>query len=127
MSNLVRCEGCGKEISKKAASCPSCGHPNKKQHVSGGSVLLSLIGIGLFLWWLAPSGGGQVVMDNINDQVSQDAISQYEIAERSGDPIQKCVHAGMVTAAFMQAKDETSYQSWLAKQKRDCEAAGIPQ
>lgn len=29
MSSLISCEACKKEISKDAAACPHCGHPNK--------------------------------------------------------------------------------------------------
>lgn len=31
MSKLKRCKSCGEGISKKAASCPKCGEPNKKK------------------------------------------------------------------------------------------------
>lgn len=127
MSMLVCCKGCDKEISKQAATCPGCGHPNTSKHLSGGTVFLVFLSVALFFWWLAPSGGGSVVMDNIHEQVASDAIEQYEIAKRGGDTIQICVHAGMVAAAFMQAKDEGNYRSWLSRQNRDCEAAGMPQ
>lgn len=126
MATLVNCEGCEKEISKMAPACPSCGHPNKAKHLSGGSVAATLLGLAVFIWWMMPSGGGEVMMDSIHNQVAGDAIKQYEIAKRSGDPMQACVHAGAVAAAFLQAKDESNYQTWLGTQKRDCRAAGLP-
>lgn len=30
-NNLIKCPDCGKEVSKKAVSCPSCGHAFKTQ------------------------------------------------------------------------------------------------
>jgi hypothetical protein len=37
-----------------------------------------------------------------------------------------CVHAGFVSAAFIQAKDEDSYKRWKAIEKTDCARAGVP-
>jgi len=34
---------------------------------------------------------------------------QYEIAARHGGAIDVCVQAGLVTAAYLQAKDESHY------------------
>lgn len=62
---------------------------------------------------------------SIETQVAQDAVAQFEIAKRSGDGMQTCVHAGLVSAAFLQAKDETSYRKWLAIEKQECAAAGV--
>lgn len=65
-------------------------------------------------------------MDNIYTQVADDAVAQYEIAKRQGDPIQTCVQAGMVSAAYLQAQDESSYNKWKAIEKADCAQAGMP-
>lgn len=62
----------------------------------------------------------------IENQVAKDAEAQYEIAARSGSPVDKCVHAGLVAAAYIQAKDDAAYAKWKAKERRDCEAAGVP-
>jgi len=37
-----------------------------------------------------------------------------------------CVHAGLVAAAYLQAKDEENYREWKATEKTDCVAAGLP-
>jgi hypothetical protein len=66
-------------------------------------------------------------MESIEDQVAQDAVKQYEIAARQGDAMQKCVQAGFVSAAYLQAKDESNYNLWKAKEKVDCALAGLPQ
>ena len=65
-------------------------------------------------------------MDSIYDQVAKDAIQQYEIAERQGDKIQICVQAGLVSAAYLQAKDEANYQTWKEVERADCSRAGMP-
>ena len=64
-------------------------------------------------------------MDSTYDKVSSDMVAQYDIAKKQGDPIQTCVQAGMVSAAYLQAKDETKYNEWKAIEKTDCKAAGI--
>lgn len=125
----IKCENCSNEISKKAATCPKCGHPNKKAaHLSGGQVFLYLAaGIGLWWWW---AGGGlekQAAheMSKIEDQVAADSVNQYNIAKRQGDAMQICVQAGLVSAAYLQAKDEFNYQQWKSTEAADCERAGI--
>ena len=64
-------------------------------------------------------------MDSTYDKVSEDMIAQYEIAKKQGDAVQTCVQAGMVSAAYLQAQDETKYNEWKAIEKSDCKAAGI--
>lgn len=64
-------------------------------------------------------------MNNIYQQVADDAVAQYRIAERQGDKIQICVQAGFVSAAYLQAQDESNYQNWKNIEKADCGKAGI--
>ncbi len=128
---MIPCKGCGEQISPKAAACPKCGHPNAQaSHLSGGSVFLTLVVVGLGIWWMA--GGGvekqaQKELGKIEHQVAGDMVKQYEIAKRNGDLMQICVQAGMTTAAYLQANDEPNYQTWNKIQKVDCKKAGMPQ
>ena len=64
-------------------------------------------------------------MDSTYDKVSSDMVEQYDIAKKQGDAMQTCVQAGMVSAAYLQAKDEAKYNEWKAIEKTDCKAAGI--
>ena len=64
-------------------------------------------------------------MDKIENQVASDFVEQYNIAKRQGDAIQICVQAGIVSAAYLQAKDESNYQTWKMTEAEDCKAAGI--
>lgn len=64
-------------------------------------------------------------MRTIEQQVAQDTVDQYNITKQSGTAIDQCVHAGMVAAAYLQAKDQSSYANWKATEKRDCELAGV--
>lgn len=75
-----------------------------------------IFGIGILLFFI---GGG------IENKVAKDAEAQYSIAARNGTAIDRCVHAGMVAAAYVQAKDETSYRIWKSRESSDCEIAGI--
>ena len=56
---LIKCKACGAEMSKKAAACPKCGHPNKEaNYLSGGQVFWGFaIGIAV-IWWLASGSSG---------------------------------------------------------------------
>lgn len=65
-------------------------------------------------------GGG------IEKKVANDSIDQYNMVKRNGSLIDACVHAGIVAAAFLQAKDESSYQKWKDIEESDCRLAGVP-
>ena len=65
-------------------------------------------------------------MNNIYNQVANDAVKQYEMVRRSGTPIDVCVQAGLVSASYLQAKDESNYQRWKQKEGADCAHAGVP-
>lgn len=130
---LKPCRECKKEISTDANPCPHCGKKNPR----GTSLVVVLGGTLLVLggaFWVI-TGGPQEQMDShvasemqrIEDQVAQDSVKQYEIAKRGGDAMQACVYAGMVVAAFLQAKDEPNYRKWQAIEKGDCAGAGMPQ
>ena len=127
---LIKCSSCGNEISPKAATCPKCGHPNEKaKHLSGGQVLVYLTLAGGMLWFF--TGGGlekhaATEMKKIENQVATDAVTQYQIAKRQGNPIQVCVQAGLVSAAYLQAQDEPNYQQWKKTESEDCRHAGVP-
>jgi hypothetical protein len=68
----------------------------------------------------------QKEMNRVEKQVAEDAVKQYEIAKRSGSKMDAYVHAEMVAAAYLQAKDEGSYRKWKAISKADAAAAGMP-
>jgi len=65
-------------------------------------------------------------MDKIYSDVAADAVAQYYIAKRNGNPIDAYVQAGLVCAAYLQAGDESSYKRWKEIQRQDAEAAGLP-
>ena len=64
-------------------------------------------------------------MVTIERQVAADTEAQYSIAKRSGQPMDACVHAGAVAAAYLQAKDEPQFKVWKQTEKVDCAAAGV--
>jgi hypothetical protein len=129
LMSMIKCGSCGNEISPKAATCPKCGHPNEKlKHLSGGQVLLFLALAGGILWFFAGGGLEKQTADQmqkIENQVANDAVNQYQIAKRQGNPIQVCVQAGLVSAAYLQAKDETNYRQWKTTESEDCKRAGV--
>lgn len=64
-------------------------------------------------------------MQSIENQVAKDAEEQYYIALRQGDKMQIAVQASMVSAAYLQAKDEPNYNKWKAIEKEANKAAGL--
>ena len=127
---MIKCNSCSNEISPKAAACPKCGHPNPKaKNLTVRQTLGYLVFGAIALAYFA--GGGlekqaASKMQSIESQVAADTVKQYEIAKRQGDPIQACVQAGMVSAAYLQAKDESNYQTWKSIERNDCRKAGMP-
>jgi len=47
---LIKCKECGKEVSKKAESCPHCGAPVKKQPTQYGCGTLIVLGVVVFIF-----------------------------------------------------------------------------
>ncbi len=60
-----------------------------------------------------------------SNKVVADAVDQYNVAKRSGTPIDQCVRARVVTAAYLQAKDEDNYKIWKETEATDCGAVGM--
>ena len=118
-TNLVKCKSCGSDVSKAARKCPHCGQPlpGLKGPAAVISVLITLTLVGVYLSFFL--GGG------VEHKVANDAVDQYNIARRQGDRMQTCVAAGLVSAAYLQAKDDANYNIWKSTEKSDCIAAGI--
>jgi hypothetical protein len=54
-----------------------------------------------------------------------DQVLQYNAAVKSGSQNDRCVQAGFVASAYVQAKDEPNYQAWSGIRNNECRAAGI--
>jgi hypothetical protein len=95
------------------------------------SKLKTIVGILLFiavLWYFF--GGGiekhaVSTMQKIENQVALDAEKQYEIAKKGDDKMQTYVQAGLVAAAYLQAKDQENYNKWKAIEKEEAKNAGM--
>ena len=88
------------------------------------AVVLVLIIVGVVA--VATTKGGKSLEGGIYQKVSDDSVDQYNMAVRAGDKIEICVRAGLVSAAFSQAKNEPEYLKWKAVEKKDCRRAGMP-
>ncbi len=86
------------------------------------SIIGAVISIGVLLFILYYFFGG-----GVENKVATDAVDQYNIAARNGSAMDRCVQAGIVAAAYLQAKDEAKYSQWKETEKADCEAAGVPE
>jgi hypothetical protein len=124
---MIQCEACHVEISKQAEKCPHCGHPNKSSQKQYGC--LHLIGLILVIVFFASGGLNKQVerdMQEIENKVASDAVAQFQIAKAQGDKMQICVQAGLVSAAYLQAKDTANYNAWKEIEKGWCKVAGLP-
>jgi len=98
----------------------------------GAKLLGAVVSLGVFLYLGYMFYGGGVekeaaeTMRTIEQQVATDSEAQYNITKQSGTAIDQCVHAGMVAAAYLQAKDQGSYARWKEVERQDCNAAGVP-
>jgi len=59
-------------------------------------------------------------LKNIHHQVAADAMSAFDLAIKANDQPSACVQAGIVTASFLQAGDDTNYRQWLGIKGRVC-------
>ncbi len=91
-----------------------------------------IIGLVVFvglIWYFFGGGLDNQVkneMQKVENQVATDAVEQYEIAKKNGTAMDAYVAAGMVTAAYLQAKDEENYKKWKVIEKDEAKRAGVP-
>jgi hypothetical protein len=126
---LKPCRECKKEVSSGASACPHCGAkvPTMSRTVR--------VVMGLFFAWalfavgrMVVENGGPVgtVQAQVNRSVVDDVLAQYETAKQGGNAMDVCIHAGIVKAAFIQAKDAAGTKNWDRTERADCGRAGVP-
>ena len=92
--------------------------------------VISIVILIILSWYFWGGGMDKQVkndMQKIEYSVAADAVSQYEIAERSGDKMQMYTQASFCAAAFLQAKDEINYKKWLDTQHKIAKQIGLPE
>jgi len=98
----------------------------KSQNALGG--IVGVVIVIAALWYFFGGGMGKQAatdMAQIEQQVAADSVQQYKIAKRSGSAMDAYVHAGLVCAAYIQAKDEANYQKWKAIERQEGLRAGM--
>jgi hypothetical protein len=101
----------------------------EKNDMSGAQAALTLIGLVLFAWFFLGRSVGQPAAEapeQAESRAIDEAVNKYQIAKRSGNPIDACTTAGLVTAAYQRAKDEAGYAAWKKTESADCGALGLP-
>ncbi len=109
-------------------SSPEKDDTPKEESSSVAKGVVSLLVLGVGGWFLFGGGLEQQAsrdLDKIEDQVAVDFVNQYNLAKKSGDAIQICVQAGMVSAGYLQAEDQANYLKWKEIEKADCKNAGM--
>jgi hypothetical protein len=74
----------------------------------------------------AQQPAAQNMTDDIYNKVTAGAVDQYNIVRRNGSLMEICAQAGVVSAAYLQRRDEANYAIWKATETADCKAAGSP-
>jgi hypothetical protein len=143
-----KCPQCAETVKADAVVCRYCAHrfdgapaaPQPAAKKRGGLRTIGCVGtaaLGLLVATcmtkliepgsqLASSPlGVDTQMQKIKNKVADDAVKQYGIAARGGTAIDRCVQAGMVAAAYLQAQDQAAYDTWKSTEKADCAAAGL--
>jgi hypothetical protein len=142
----VVCKHCKRELEtrKNASADKSAPHGSAAATPAGVSPrnIVGILILGALIAWFYLGGGlgmftttmyqaqqpaVQDMMADIHRKVTADAVDQYNITKRNGTSIDICVHAGLVSAAYLQAKDEGQYKTWKATEAADCRAAAMPQ
>ena len=87
------------------------------------TALALVLGSGYYLY--VTGGLNSLTAGGIRRTVAEEQVEQYADVVRSGTPIERCVKAGLVAEAFLQAGESASYDEWKVVERFDCEAAGL--
>lgn len=86
----------------------------------GAGVFSFLCLVGVFFFTMT-----SVSHNSISRNVASSFEEQYNLARKAGNVMDICVQAGLVKAAYLQAKDEKNYAKWTQNEAHDCAAAGL--
>ncbi len=90
--------------------------------------IIAFLIIAPIIWFVVAAPDSPLVsanMQSIHDKVVTDALAQFDIVKESGSAVDKCVQAGMVKAALLQAQDAKGYASWTQLEEQLCKSAGL--
>ena len=133
----IKCRQCGGEfVAQPTSASAHIPQPStvvkppapKENANSTVSAIGGLIVAGAAAWYFLGGGVEKQAardMDQIEVQVAEDAVRQYEIAKRNGTAIDASVAAGFVAAAYLQAEDEANYQRWKKIEEEENKRAGL--
>lgn len=76
-----------------------------------------------FLYLSTASAKTQVAPGKAIDE----QVAQYNHAVKAGSPMDRCVQAGFVASAYIQAKDDANSQAWSGIRNNECQTAGLAQ
>jgi hypothetical protein len=51
--------------------------------------------------------------------------AQYNLTTKGGNAMDRCVRAGLVAEAHLQAQNFREYENWKDQERRDCRRAGL--
>jgi len=135
------CPRCAESIKAEATVCRHCGQEFTPDEIAsavkaskqglgikaGGCLVLVVVFLVLYSCMMKVTGPTSPLvtgqLQEMKDKVAQDAIEQYNMAVESGTKIDRCVHAGLVSAAFSQAQNKDNYAKWKQTEEADCAAA----
>ncbi len=91
-------------------------------------LLLVVFLYGVAAWFCYPPGVEKQAVTDANEarkQVAEYAVSEYRLLYRHGAAWDRCAQAGVVVAAYSQARDGRNYEAWRRIEATDCRLAGI--
>lgn len=90
-----------------------------------GTFILTFVG---FIWLLSlATSHGHEAIEAAKDDVATDYEQQYETVAANGTALDRCVRAGFVAEAYLQAGNVFKYNEWKDIKSGDCKEAGLPQ